>query len=310
VRLNDFIEMIFIIIPVFNRKYFTNCCLKSLTRQTFKDYKVIVVDDGSTDGTSEMITSEFPETILLKGDGNLWWAGATNAGVEYVLKNLNTQDSDYILTLNNDLELPEKYLEILISNASANKGSILGSVSLDIAVPDRMNYCGVSWNKFTGKYYSKAQDYNYSFQKLVKQKQVLCSDMLPGRGTLIPIKVFSEIGLYDSKNFPQYAADEDFSLRASRSGWKLLVPTQACVMSHIHAMGEDINGARFSLRYYKDLFFSIKSPLNLKIRYRWAMKNSPLKFFYFILDCLRIGTSVSLKSFQNLLRSSSNSSST
>jgi GT2 family glycosyltransferase len=125
--------------------------------------------------------------------------------------------------------------------------------------------------------------------------------MLPGRGTLIPMQVFFEIGLFDSKNFPQYAADEDFSLNARKNGWKLLVPTGTYLMSHIEAMGTDINSARFSLKYYRNLFFSIKSPINLKIRYRWAMKNSPLKFFYFILDCIRIGVSVSFISLKNSL---------
>jgi len=291
--------MIFIIIPVFNRKHFTNCCLKSLTRQTSKDYKIIVVDDGSTDGTSEMIASEFPSVHVIQGDGNLWWAGATNVGIDYVMKYKNPDPADYILTLNNDLEVHNDYLEKLASCASENPTAILGSVSVDITNANKMNYCGVSWNEFTGKYHSKAKDYNYSFSELVAQKLVLDSDMLPGRGTLIPIKVFSEIGFYDSKNFPQYAADEDFSLRARRNGWKLLIPTGTYVMSHVQAMGADINNARFSLRYYKYLFFSVRSPLNLKIRYRWAMKNSPLKFFYFLFDCIRIGASVSFKSFQN-----------
>jgi GT2 family glycosyltransferase len=293
--------MIFIVIPVFNRKEFTRNCLKSLSGQSYRDYKIIVVDDGSTDGTTEMIASEFPSVHIIKGDGNLWWAGATNAGVEYVLKNEKASSTDYILTLNNDLEVNNDYLGKLASCASENPKAILGSVSVDISNVEKMNYCGVSWNEFSGKYCSKAKDYSYSFTELINQKQILNSDMLPGRGTLIPIKVFLEIGLYDSKNFPQYAADEDFSLRARRNGWELLVPTGTFLMSHIHEMGADVNDARFSLRCYKHLFFSIKSPLNLRIRYRWAMKNSPLKFFYFLLDCVRICITVTSKSFQNLL---------
>src|SRR5690606_1222502 len=100
------------------------------------------------------------------------------------------------------------------------------------------------------------------------------SDILPGRGTLFSIKVLNEIGLYDSKTFPQYAADEDFSLRARRNGWELIIPAEVCLSSHIAETGVDAGKARFNFKYYKQLFFSIKSPLNLRTRYRWAMKNT------------------------------------
>lgn len=293
--------MIFIVIPVHDRKEFTRDCLLSLRRQTLKNFEAIVVDDGSIDGTSQMLNNEFPEVHVVNGDGSLWWAGATNAGIEYILKEKKTSDFDFILTLNNDLQVPEKYLETLVYHASCNEKVIVGSVSVDINNLDKMNFCGVSWNEFTGKYHSKAKDFNYSFQKLASQRDLIDSDMLPGRGTLIPIGLFSEIGFYDAKNFPQYAADEDFSLRAKRNGWTLLISTNTCVMSHITAMGADIRNARFSFSYYKYLFFSIRSPLNLKIRYRWAMKNSPLKMVYFLLDITRIMLSITFKSCQNLL---------
>ncbi|HET6225685.1 MAG TPA: glycosyltransferase family 2 protein [Bacteroidia bacterium] len=293
--------MIFIIISVYNRKELTSNCLSSLQRQTYKYFETIIIDDGSTDGTSEMICEKFPGVHILKGDGNLWWAGATNVGIEYVLRDRKANDSDYILTLNNDLEVPEKYLETLAYNASVYKRSILGSVSVDITSPDRMNFCGISWNEFTGKCHEKAKDYKYLYQELIGQRQIIDSDMLPGRGTFMPIGVFNEIGLYDSTNFPQYAADEDFSLRARRNGWKLIIPTDTYLKSHITATGINMENVQFSLRYYKQLFFSIKSPLNLKIRYRWAMKNTPLKIFYFLLECSRLFISVSFKTIKVIL---------
>ena len=61
--------MIHIVIPVYNRRDITRNCLLSLREQTHTDFQVVVIDDGSTDGTSEMIQKEFPEVVLLMGDG-------------------------------------------------------------------------------------------------------------------------------------------------------------------------------------------------------------------------------------------------
>ena len=285
--------MIFIVIPVFNRKEFTYKCLKSLFRQTCKNYKNIVIDDGSTDATSHLIAKEFPEVILLKGDGNLWWAGATNIGIRHVFNKMNVHESeDYVLTLNNDLEVPEQYLESLVRNASIYTRTVLGSVSVDITNPEYMDFCGIKWNEFTGKYHSKAKNYNYSYEEFRDKEKIVDSDMLPGRGTLIPISVFNEIGVFDSLNFPQYASDEDFTLRAKRNGWNLVIPSDVYLKSHIAQTGIDTSNIQFNFKYLKDLFFSIRSPLNLKIRYRFALKNTRLKILYFLIGLARISLSL------------------
>jgi GT2 family glycosyltransferase len=284
--------MVFIVIPVFNRREFTRNCLLSLTQQTYRNLEVIVVDDGSTDGTSEMIEKEFPNVILIKGDGNLWWAGATNKGIEYVLQKRKYDKTDFILTLNNDLEVPDDYLEKLVYNSTIYKKAILGSVSVDISAENHMDFCGIKWNEFTGKYYSKARAYHYSYDELKRKEQVIHSDMLPGRGTLIPIEVFSEVGLFDSINFPQYAADEDFTLRAKRKGWDLLLPTNVYLKSYITHTGIDTTKIQFKVKYFKELFFSLRSPLNLKVRYRFALKNTKTKTIYFIIGLIRISLSL------------------
>ena len=105
--------MIFVIIPVYNRKNLTQGCLESLKQQNYRGFNVILVDDGSTDGTSEMVQLLYPDTILLKGDGNLWWAGSVNKGIRYALS--VCQSDDYILTLNDDLIVPPVYISNLLS---------------------------------------------------------------------------------------------------------------------------------------------------------------------------------------------------
>lgn len=92
--------MIYIVIPVFNRKHFTRECLKSLQRQTNQEFKAVVVDDGSTDGTADMLRAEFPEVDVLFGDGGLFWTASVNMGIRHALK----AGADYVMTLNNDLE--------------------------------------------------------------------------------------------------------------------------------------------------------------------------------------------------------------
>ena len=102
-----------IIIPVHNGLEYTKVCLNSLKENIVfahlndSKVKIIVVDDGSADGTESWIKSNFPEVIILKGDGNLWWSGSINMGVRFAIEHLSC---NFILWWNNDIRATNEYL--------------------------------------------------------------------------------------------------------------------------------------------------------------------------------------------------------
>ena len=118
---------IYIIIPVHNRVEYTRSCLRSLYQQTMRGFEIIVIDDGSTDGTTEMIAAQFPDVVLLRGDGNLWWTRSINMGVEYAL----AQKPEYIITLNDDIILQVDFIEAMLRRAGRNPKALLGGIEVD-----------------------------------------------------------------------------------------------------------------------------------------------------------------------------------
>ncbi len=101
-----------------------------------------------------MIEEEFPDVILLKGDGNLWWTGATNLGVEYALTQAG-QD-DYILTLNDDTIVISAYLQTLLDAALNHPNSLIGSISVSSEDESTVVDAGVRINWLTAKYINLA----------------------------------------------------------------------------------------------------------------------------------------------------------
>lgn len=278
--------MIYIIIPVFNRWHYTNACLESLFNQIYQHYKIIVVDHGSTDNTSQNIQTKYPDVLIVSGNSSMWWAAATNLGVKKALE-LSNANHDFVLTLNNDLEVTENYLSELLKTYQNNQPCFVGSTSVNINNLSKVVYVGTIWDNFTAKYSSPAE-VKFSYQKLIASYEFLLSDMLTGRGTLIPIKAFNNLGLYDEQNFPHYMADEDFALRGKKAGYKILVSTKAFVKSHIEATGLNFKNQDKSLGNFIKSLTSIRSANNLKYRFLWAKNHAKMPLIYFSIDILRI----------------------
>jgi GT2 family glycosyltransferase len=277
--------MIYIIIPVHNRLAFTSSCIESLAAQTYRQFQIVVVDDGSTDGTENYIREHYPDVMVLRGNGNLWWTGAINLGVQKVLP-IASDEFDYILTLNNDLVVKPDYLENLLTIANENQNAIIGSVSVHIDNPEHIHFSGTAWNSKTAKY-RPAIKRLYTHTTLKGLQPTVKTDLLPGRGILIPVSAFRKLGFYDSSVFPHYMADEDFSLRARKAGYSLLISTHAAVLNHVSATG--IVNKRRSLKYFIDVLTSIKSPSNIRNRWNWAWRHATIyPPFYFIADMARI----------------------
>jgi GT2 family glycosyltransferase len=279
--------MIFTIIPVHNRIQLTRACLLSLQAQTYTCFEVYVVDDGSTDGTSEVIKNDFPMVTLLHGDGSLWWTGATNLGVRRVLE--IAKADDYVLTLNNDTLLPADYFEILLREIGKHPKALIGSLALDSNNRNLVVEGGVHINWLNAKYTYHFK--NRSYRELrAEGKSFYTPTVLPGRGTAIPVNVFRELGLYDEKVFPHYAADYDFSLRAKQAGYDLCVSFDLILYCFPKLSGIANTDERVSLSQAFRSFSSIRSGNNLAKRFQFGKRHAPrhLLLLYIIADTLRV----------------------
>jgi GT2 family glycosyltransferase len=272
---------LFVIIPVHNRKEASKECLKCLTRQSLPGFKVLVVDDGSTDGTQDMLKHDFPEVIRLEGDGNLFWTGGTNLGVQYALDH----GADLIVTLNNDVLVKEDYLETLVEAHRKSPTALIGSINLTQEEPRRLLYAGIeSLNYWTAKSIKRGrvhQMYNGEFSGL------LPTYSLPGRGVLIPRKVFDTIGLYDEKYFRHYAADYDFSLRANDAGFDLLIHMGNPVFSPYEP--DRTGGRGQTLFSFIKSFFKFRSPNYLPVVFRYNFRHCPHKWYFPVFAVLNFG---------------------
>jgi len=276
---------IFVVVPVYNRKNLTERFIDCLNEQTFRDFTIIVVDDGSTDGTSTLIADKFPTVRLIQGDGNLWWTGAINAGIRHALTLASADDA--VLVINDDLEVDADYLESLYRVWQVMPDSLVGSVVVDLESPERIVDGGRTVNWWTAK-----------FRILNRGKRLRdfdrhhCEDvsLLTGWGTLIPVKVFQELGLFDDKHFQQ-CGDTELPVRAKNIGYRLIVSYTCLVKVHMNASADVNLSEHYALRDLKRYFFHVKSNSRLRYRFFFAYNTarSPLAFVSFLsFDLLRI----------------------
>jgi GT2 family glycosyltransferase len=260
----DLQKNLHIVIPVHNRSGFTRNCLAQLHAQSLRGFRIIVVDDGSTDGTAEMIKREFPEVNLIRGDGSLWWTAATNLGVKSALE----AGASHIMTLNDDTVPGTTFIENMMEAAAEKPGALIGAYAVD-AESGRAVFAGSRVNWLTG-----------SFTDLSIEPEGLGGGFVevthyPGRGLLIPAEVFRKTGLFDSEHLPHYLADYDFTHRARRSGFPIFCCYSAPLGIYPEASGDAENRQRRSIRKYYRHLFQIKGGANLKDFFWYAAHNCP-----------------------------------
>lgn len=224
-----------IVIATYNKRLELRECLNHIFRSIWTPHKICVVDDGSTDGTWEMILQEYPDVSRIRGDGNLWWAGATNKGIEFCLRN----GCEYILLLNPDTLIRPDTISHLIKNSQLYGNAITASI---VVFHDNFNimwWAGSKWGPLKSWFPIWYNKYLYKRgMKLNKlPEKPYHTDESHGRGVLIPREIFKTIGLYDEIKFPQYGADIDFSFRAKRVGFSIFVVPKAKVKLYTDSTG-------------------------------------------------------------------------
>jgi glycosyltransferase involved in cell wall biosynthesis len=202
-----------IILPVRNRWAQTCAILQQLEDQgAIAHHPVIVVDDGSTDGTAEQIRAQFPRVTVLQGDGNLWWTGAIALGMDYALGH---HPDAAIVWLNDDMTLAADFMTQLqtVAQMAEQQGAIVGGVVSDRNHPH--------WYAFSGLVQGTPIRHPTQCRDRLNP-----ADTLNGNIVIIPNRVAQTLGLPDSRRFPHYGGDYEYTERAKHQGIPLRIAPQ------------------------------------------------------------------------------------
>lgn len=204
---------VFVVIPVHNRLAFTRQCLERLRRTEFAGtLTVVIVDDGSTDGTSAALAQDFPEVRVIAGDGTLWWTGAMARAIDVLRAEFGADD--YVLTLNNDTLVHPDTIACLVETSRRHGGAMVAARAREASGRAIATGARMLWGRTLA---ISIGDRKGDDEGLIE------ADVLFGRATLIPAGVFARVGNFAARDFPQYWGDSDFSLRAKRAGIAQLV---------------------------------------------------------------------------------------
>ena len=259
-----------IIIPVYNRRETTLQGLRSLSRiaKSGLDVHIIVVDDGSTDGTSDAVRQNFPEIQIIEGDGTLHYAAGTNRGISAALD----RKPDFIVTANDDAVFHEQFLQRLVKTALENPRSIVGALLLLWNEPHKVFQVGQVWKTFKGGW--EIPENLTAFNVSKEAFEVEC---IVGNCVLFPAEAIRENGLMDEEKFPHGWGDAQYLMRMKKAGWNLLVEPKSYVWCEPNTYPKPLH--QMPLReILKVLLKNRRHPLNLQRQFIARWESAPTKW--------------------------------
>lgn len=244
-----------IIIPHLNGKHHLDDCLGSLRRQSCTNFEVLLVDNGSSDGTQAYLREHFPEVKLIELEKNRGFTGACNAG--WAVAN-----GEIIILLNNDTEVQSNWLhEIIVAFEQNPQAGIVASKMLLFDQRDTFHTAGDFyrvdglpgnrgvWQKDVGQFDQTEPVFS------------ACGGSAAYRHTML-----DEIGFLDNDFFFS-CEDVDMGWRAQLAGWQVLYVPSAIVYHKLKATGGSVTGSYYDGRNF--LYLIWKNYPSTLLRHHW-----------------------------------------
>lgn len=203
-------EKLYILLPVHNRFAITQAFINRLQRQSFRDYHLVLIDDGSDDGTARMVQSKISNLSIVTGEGDWWWGGSLHQGYLW-LKKQNFTHNPSILIMNDDVGFASDFLETGMQSIQKMPDSLL------MAEYQQQGKVGrgtkIDWLKF-------------KFHPIQNQEtpDCFCTNAL-----FLQWHTFKKIGGFYPDLLPHYISDYEFTYRAKRKGIRLCTNPQLTV---------------------------------------------------------------------------------
>ncbi len=203
-----------VIVPTWNRKSDVIACVVALLQSDYEHLAIVVVDNGSVDGTADALCDRFGDSVVvLRNRENLGYAGGNNVGIRWAME----RDAKYVCLVNNDAEAPPEFVSAMVAAAeSAPRIGAVGCRNLELENPSRLwgAYGALTYGPFVVRMEGQGRPDTAEWQV---RKDV---DWVVGNGSLWSCAAIDEVGLLDEDLFA-YHDDVDWSVRFRRAGYRV-----------------------------------------------------------------------------------------
>lgn len=197
--------VIHIITACHNRIKTTSAFIDCLDEQSYENTHLILVDDGCTDGTAQMVREKMPDATIISGDGNLYWGGALHEAYKWILEQ-QLPDDDVVFFSNDDNIFEKTYLEDSLEHLKGNPGCLIAGNAFSIQ---------------TGKHEDGVSDYNFKNGDIELLGTESEGNLTDTRALMMWVKDLKKIGGFHPILLPHYLSDYEFVLRAYKKGYKM-----------------------------------------------------------------------------------------
>lgn len=252
---------IHVIVAVHNRINITRHFIESLESQSFKNIHLILIDDGSTDGTYEMVRDSELDKTIIRGDGNLWWGGALHEAYLW-MKHNDVDPEDFVMTANDDINIDDEFIQSGIMILSNEPNTFLTANGYDLN---------------SGEHLDGAVFYNFAdgTSELVTQYQT--ANCASTRALFFRVKDFLRVGGFHPKLLPHYGSDYEFTIRACRKGYHIISDTELKYLMDKETTG-NMTYIDLSAKDFTKKIFSKKSVFNPIYKFTFIILACPLKY--------------------------------
>jgi GT2 family glycosyltransferase len=291
-------ESIVALLAVHNRLQLTQRCLAALrVASPQRRLHCVVVDDGSTDGTAVWLAGQ-PDVSVIRGDGNLWFGGATDLGLRHVL--VHQAEFSHVLVLNNDTFVYPQALDLMVGAARGN-----AVVSAAYWVEDRQvaGSAGFHWENWWG-----LRDVSLS-RRWLSQHEAQQADFIPVDAvattlTLVPMDLLRRSRLPDPRLHPHNRYDAILSARMRAAGACFLCST-AYLAGHLYGPLAQRPSARTMrlARFWHESFTDRRSIFHLSGNCAQIMETAPdpaQKIWALLRQLVRFGRQLAWVSLNSL----------
>ncbi len=257
------VPYVIVLILSYNGKHLLEDSISSYLKNDYPNFKVVVIDNGSKDGTKEWVEENYPQVKVLRTDVNLKYSGGFNLGLEYAFKNKN---ADFVLITNNDVKADKNVITELVNVAlkDPSYGFVTGKVYY-YDQPDVLQTVGkyedpIRWN---GEHIGNGEKDIGQYDE--ESERIFADDIY----MLVRREVYDTVGGYDTM-FAFQSEEYDWQARAKKAGFKIYYTPKAKIW---HKESATI-GKRSAFKAYYDarnpmlVILKHKSPEFFK-RYFW-----------------------------------------